>query len=519
MNAAPAALWVLGLLALQPPAPPAGTAEEVMGRVRRSTGLTREKLPEAGLELTGAGEFTGLPARYRVVFDRQGRFLLTTTARVSTASGYDGKRAWTLDVGGELRPEDLAGRDVTLFAGLLLSGMWVDPASGIRFTPKEGSSRDDSCTLNFSYASGAVEGTVKIDTTTWTPLECSFNAEGQAATYRWSGQIEYAGMKFPRRVTASSGGSVLDVMNFESARPAPPGGDTLGTPGPPRSDAAFAPDLPARLEVRKARTGHLLVRPKVNGKDVGWFILDTGAGANVLASSAAKDLGLEQFGQLPAIGVGGAVKSHWCRLQSFTLGRLTIQEPVAVAMDLSFLDAPLGSPIAGIVGYGTFHRSVLEVDLETPAVALYDPGQYDASRVGGRWQRLYQTARVACVEAEFEGHRGIFKLDTGAAGTSVAIHAPAVEQLKLLQGREVRDAVTGGVGGNLKAKEGVLKYFKLGGVRVENVPAVFATAREGAFNSATTSGNIGGDLVKAFTVVFDYPHQRIAFLKRAPDAR
>src|SRR4051794_17839846 len=123
MNASMAALCILGLLASQSPSAPVLAPDEVMRKVRQSTGLTRDKLPERGLELAGTGEFTGLPARYRMVFDREGRFLQATTARVSTAIGFDGQKAWTLDVGGELRSEDLAGRDVTLFSGLLLSGM------------------------------------------------------------------------------------------------------------------------------------------------------------------------------------------------------------------------------------------------------------------------------------------------------------------------------------------------------------------------------------------------------------
>src|SRR4029077_10918602 len=117
--------------------------------------------------------------------------------------------------------------------------------------------------------------------------------------------------------------------------------------------------------------------------------------------------------------------------------------------------------------------------------------------------------RVACVEAEFEGHKGIFKLDTGAAGSTVAIHAPTVEKFKLLEGRETQDTLAGGVGGNVTAKKGKLKYFELGGHRSNDVEATFATVNKGAFNSSDTLGNIGGDLLKPFKMVFDYQNKRI----------
>jgi hypothetical protein len=363
-----------------------------------------------------------------------------------------------------------------------------------------------------------MKGTIRIDKKTWLPLACTLSADGRKITSKWSELIEYAGMKFPRSITDSSEKDKVETVTVESIGPAPtfirsPYQPILRAP----KDVTFDSSVPGELEVKKSRTGHLLVRTKVNGKDAGWFIVDSGAGANVFATKLTKELGLEEFGSFPALGVGGAAKSTFSRPETLSLGRLTIKNPLVISFDLSFLDAPLGEHTAGIIGYGTFYRSIIEMDLETPRLALFDPQAYDQERVRGRWQKLHQTSRVSCVEAEFEGHRGIFRLDSGAPG-SVVIHAPAVEEFKLLEDRPVQDTMTGGVGGVVKAKKGMLKYFDLGGNRTENVPAVFATQRTGAFDSAATLGNIGHDLVKSFKIVFDYQHQRIAFLKREPES-
>jgi hypothetical protein len=208
------------------------------------------------------------------------------------------------------------------------------------------------------------------------------------------------------------------------------------------------------------------------------------------------------------------VKTAFCQPETIQLGRATFERPMAIGLDLGFLDAPMGVHIAGVLGYGVFHRCIVEVDMRESQIALYDPDHFDDSKLKDRWQKLYQTARVACVEAEFEGHKGIFKLDTGAANSTVAIHAPIVEKFKLLENREVKDSMTGGVGGMLKAKSGNVKYFELGGHRTVNVEVVFATANQGAFNTSETMGNIGGELLKPFRLVFDYQGKRIAFVKR-----
>jgi hypothetical protein len=493
----------------QPP-----SAEEVMQHVRQETGIARKNIPAPGLQLTGHGVFAGLPARFRLLFNQQGHFVHSLNARVSNTMGFDGQDVWIQDIGGETHVQELADRRRILFSGLLATSLWIDPASGMKYRLNSEANNQGMVALAFTHEPTKTEGILRIDGKTWMPMDCTFGAEGRKVTYKWSGQIEHAGMKFPRNVESLSGHDVIEAITIESLAPAPtfiknPYQALLAPP----ADATFDSTLPAALEVKKATSGHLLVRAKVNGKDVGWFILDSGAGSNILTTRVVKELALEEFGALPALGVGGSVKSSFSRPASLTLGPLTIQNPLVVGFDLSFLDGPLGAPIAGIIGYGTFYRSVVEMDLETPQVALFDPKQYPQNRVHDRWQKLYQTSRVSCVDAEFEGHRGIFRLDTGAPGM-VTIHAPAVEQFKLLEDRPTQETISGGVGGMVKARKGTLKYFELGGNRTENVTATFATQKAGAFNSTETLGNIGHDLIKPYKIVFDYQNKRIAFLKR-----
>jgi outer membrane lipoprotein-sorting protein len=502
--------------AMAPAATAAESADEIMQHVRQATGISRDKIPPAGLELKGQGTFAGLPSHVQLLFDKEGRFIKRVSARLNTTMVFDGRDVWMTDIGGETRIQELADRRKTLFVGLLATSQWIDSASGMKFTVNDQATKEGAIALNFTHEPTQMTGVVHIDGKSWMPVECSLVADGRRVSYKWSEQVEYAGMKLPRKTDAYSGNDLIEAVTIETVSPAPkfirnPYQAILREPG----DATFDSSLPAELEVKKAPTGHLLVRAKVNGKDVGWFILDSGAGSNILSTKVAKELALEQFGTLPALGVAGTAKSTFARPETLVLGRLSIKNPLVVCFDLSFLDGPMAVPIAGIIGYGTFYRSVIEMDLQAPAVSLFDPKSYDQERVDGHWQRLYQTSRVSCVEAEFEGHRGIFRLDTGAPG-AVVIHAPAVERFKLLDDRPVQDALTGGVGGMLKTKKGTLKYFELGGTRTENVPALFATQRLGAFDSTETLGNIGHDLVKSFKIVFDYQHQRIAFLKREP---
>lgn len=491
------------------------TAEAIVEKARQAMGYDKTKIPATGLQFQGKGTFAGMPARFTLLFNRSGHYVQRTLARLSTGSGFDGNHAWIKDLGGEERIQELADRRNTIFMGLVLSGLWLDPASGMKYQLPGDAHQNGVYTLQFEHSPTETKGTIQFDSKTGLPRECHLVREARPFTVRWKETLEYAGMKWPKETVTTSGRDSVETFSYESIQPAP---TFVRNPFAPiilrAKDVKYDNTRPAALVVKRAPTGHLLVKPLINGKDVGWFIFDSGAGANCLDNKTIKELGLDTFGELPAIGIGGAVKTSFCQPETIQLGRATFERPMAIGLDLAFLDAPMGVHIAGVLGYGVFHRCIVEVDMRDSQIALYDPEHFDDSKLKERWQKLYQTARVACVEAEFEGHKGIFKLDTGAANSTVAIHAPIVEKFKLLENRELKDSMSGGVGGMIKAKSGKLSYFELGGHRTENVEATFATANQGAFNTSDTLGNIGGELLKPFKLVFDYQGKRIAFLQR-----
>lgn len=54
-----------------------------------------------------------------------------------------------------------------------------------------------------------------------------------------------------------------------------------------------------------------LVRPLINGREVGYFIFDTGASGFVLDPAVAAELGLEGFGELQVTSMVGKVASRF----------------------------------------------------------------------------------------------------------------------------------------------------------------------------------------------------------------
>lgn len=488
------------------------TLEQVRAKVRQATGYEAFNAKPGGIQLKGTGQLAGNTITFTILVEPSGRYLQSIDGPIPIASAFDGQIAWSRDLGGEIRTLELGDREQARLTGIILSGRWLADDAPLSLWLDPSATTDTTVQLNFTSDDGIETGRVVIDRGSWLPTTWTFSGSTSPQTLDLIGTVSHAGITFPARMArgSSNGGEV--TLEVTSAGDAPTFiRSPYERPGRP-DDTRFDPSIPPVLDVKKAPTGHLLVHPTLNGKDVGWFIFDTGAGANVLTTRVADELGLPAIGEIPAVGVGGAITSRIVRADSLVLGPMTQLTPMAVVMDLSFLDQHMGTPIAGIVGYGVLSRAVLDIDMVTPALALYDAAHPDPSITG--WQKLYIYERVPCVEARFEGHDGIFKLDTGAGRSTVAFHVPAVEKLKLLENRATTPTMQGGVGGMVPAKAGKVATFEIAGQKLENITATFATEAKGAYADAYTAGNLGGGLLTDFRLIMDYQNGRIAYIRR-----
>jgi hypothetical protein len=285
-------------------------------------------------------------------------------------------------------------------------------------------------------------------------------------------------------------------------------------------DTDFAADVETSLEVKRVPSGHLIVAAQVNGRDVGSFIFDSGAGMTCVDKAVASELGLERMGDVDAMGAGGTQQAGFYRADSFRLGPMTIEHPLFVGIDLGPVGRMMNIKLAGVCGYDVFRRATVLVDMAAPRIDLFPPGDFELS--GAEWRELVIYGNHPCVTCSFDCGRptpanGIFRLDTGAGLDTVTFHGPAVRKLNLLEGRKTSPTQLGGVGGTSPAESGTIDFFELDTHRFERPRVQFSTASGGALNDEYTIGNIGGRFMEPFQVVFDYAKNRIAFIPRNTD--
>jgi predicted aspartyl protease len=286
--------------------------------------------------------------------------------------------------------------------------------------------------------------------------------------------------------------------------------NVVGAPAP-HAAVVFDPACSSALTVERAPTGHLLVHPWIDGKPAGTWIFDTGAGMCVVSTPRVAELALRAGGRIDAVGIGGAESAATYTAPTLTLGPMTLRDHALLATDLSFLERHLGQPITGVVGYGVLSHCVAELDFVAARIDLHDPATYELA--AAQWTELDLAGRTPAVHATFEGHEGLFQIDTGQ-NSAVVCQWATVAELGLHERDGLREASVRGVGGQIAAKAGTLAWFEFGGVRQENVDALFLLEAKGSRADTRRAGAIGAALLRPFVLITDYRNARIAFRPR-----
>ncbi|MBI3845422.1 MAG: retropepsin-like domain-containing protein [Planctomycetes bacterium] len=481
----------------------------VLDKARIAAGFERFRSFDGLVIREGVCHHDGVDGTCTIVSASDGRYVRRIEGPLGSTTGFDGRTWWMVDHSGMPRTLRLQDREVVETGAAVSTGRWLSNDAPVTLALDDARTDAKAVALSIRPKDGVLDATLLVDRTTWLPLSLirrSVSGEETSTFEDWRRDLGFA---LPCRLTQTSNESTT-VTEIRSIRRLEKKADDPFARITARPEARFDSALSPHLEVKRAKTGHFLVHPLVDGKDIGWFILDSGAGGMVIDKKAALDAALPAIGESVALGVGGAVKTRFRQGKALTLGPISMATPLYTELDLGFLSTIFGVPVGGIVGYDFFARAVVELDVDAATVDVRDPCTFALS--GGSWQELWLDRNVPCVQGRFEGDReGLFRLDTGSAAFLI-FHGPAVKNLSLLEKRNTSFGASGGVGGINLSREGEIEWFELAGRRFEHPRVGFSLADKGALADPWAIGNLGCGVLSSFRVVFDYPHERIAFV-------
>ena len=328
-------------------------------------------------------------------------------------------------------------------------------------------------------------------------------------------------MSIPRFLVplAAVAGLALVVAMLASSRSsdAHPGHDTMTAPAtaPVTAQVVDGTRIPFLF-----RNNHILLRAVVDDSDSLWFILDSGAGGNVVNASTAKRLGLTVTAGAQAHGAGGRVDAGILRGSRIRLpGLADMGDSMMTTIDLDMLALRTGHPCDGIIGLPFWQSAVVEIDYARSELVLHDPRTWRAPEGLAALPLTFEQGHPYVeARATLPGGKeldGRFILDTGSVMALILDPPGDAADAALKQVPRTLTMVLGGVGGRRQSPAARIDKLEIGPFAVEKPVAVFRSEGPGGTNAPGTMGNIGADVLRRFKVTFDYTGKHLYLAKAA----
>jgi hypothetical protein len=262
------------------------------------------------------------------------------------------------------------------------------------------------------------------------------------------------------------------------------------------------------------RGGHIRLQAKINGLRRAWFILDSGASANIFSESSIADLNLPVVGTMPALGMGGFEEVQLVEIDSISVGGMSLLSQVAGTLDLSALGINRSGDgvFGGILGHDFLSRFPVMISYADSSLTLYNPDSY-TQPAGGKEVGFRVTMNVPTIRAELDGIPGDFIVDLGNA-LGLVVHSEFAQSHRLKNGLTDfgdQDREYGGIGGGISGRTAQATSFSFGDISIASPEVFILDSGAGIAGSTELAGNIGKAILEDFRVLFDYASQRIVF--------
>ena len=258
---------------------------------------------------------------------------------------------------------------------------------------------------------------------------------------------------------------------------------------------------------------HIFIEVSVNGNKEVYFILDSGAGANVLDSSYAVRLGLERFGGVPAKGIAGYESVAFAKIDSLSIGRLKLGGGLAAIINLKSLSLRLPGELGGLIGYDLLSKLPFKIIYKTKEIMFYRPDRFSPpdSIYAVDFELMLKAPLISAVYGDFSGK---FLIDLGNP-FGLMLHRAFVEKHNLKETfsdiKEMGGKI-GGIGGKSEAYAATGANLLIGAVDIEHPPVMVVEAGRGFSESSTVDGNIGNQLLRNFSILMDYSKKKLYIL-------
>lgn len=270
----------------------------------------------------------------------------------------------------------------------------------------------------------------------------------------------------------------------------------------------------------------IIVPVVVNGQLPLKFILDTGVRTTILTEKAFSDiLNLPYSRHYQVAGPGGEklVEAYITNDVTLDMPGIHGQGHAMLVLEKDYLELRnyLGTDVQGILGYEVFSRFVVEVDYESRQLVISAPDTYKPK---ARYQelniRVEDTKPYVEVPITFQNGSTVttkLLVDTGASH-GLVLDPLSDDRIKIPE-KHVNSLIGRGLAGTINGKIGRINSIVLGRYTLKDVVVNFPNPEDYGNPDSLKStdvfrhGAIGGDLLRRFNTVFNFPMGKM-YLKK-----
>lgn len=446
---------------------------------------------------------------------RTGRYMGSfSLGAFSGAQGFDGKITWVRDTSGQVRVSDSGdAREGSINEAYRRTMAWWYPERWPAEISLAGEKTEGDRSFHVLrlHPKGGRPFEMWIDAKTFLTDRVVEQTSRETRTGFLSDYRDVDGLKIAFSTRNSNGEEKYDqILITESVEVNPAISDATfrmpegGTKDFEIQDGKTSTELPFEL-----LNNHIFVTVRLDGKEPLRMVFDTG-GMNVVVPGVAKRLGLEGQGALQGRGVGEKTEDMaLTKVGELRLGDVVLRDQTFFLFPLAGVSEVEGVQVDGIIGYEVFKRFVVRIDYVKKLLTFTLPEAFDGKGAGTAVAFTFDE-QTPQVDGEIDGIPGKFTIDTGSRN-SLDLTTPFVEAhgLKARYAPKV-EAMTGfGVGGGVRSAVTRAKLLKLGSVEVPAPVTAFTLNRKGSLTDRYVAGNVGGGVLRRFTVTFDYSRQTI----------
>lgn len=281
-----------------------------------------------------------------------------------------------------------------------------------------------------------------------------------------------------------------------------------------------------KVEIHFKLINNLIFIPiKVNGVELN-FLLDSGVDETLLFSmDDKKEVSFFNVEKIALRGLGSEASIEGLKSQNNTLeipGLKSTGHILYVILDQNFnLSSHIGIPVNGIIGYQFLKNNLIEINYDKKRITIYDKNKKNRKKIEKRFQDVPVTIEklkpyINCSVILDNIEIPVKLLVDIGNSDAVWLFQKTSELIKVPE-KNFEDYLGRGFSGDVMGKRAQIKKFTMSKFDFQNPVIAFpdTISLRHVKMVKNRAGSVGAEILKRFTIVFDYPNQKMYLNKNS----